>query len=80
MTATFNELAQTISLNELQERQEAKRKEILATIAQANTSEQLITPFAEFLEEVKNTLKADRIVVYRFLPDWRGYIAGEGSQ
>jgi len=77
VTATFNELAETIQASELEQIAQAKRKELLARIAQSNTSEQLISPLGELLEEVKIHLKADRVVVYRFLPDWQGYIAGE---
>ncbi|MGK7875614.1 MAG: methyl-accepting chemotaxis protein [Xenococcaceae cyanobacterium] len=56
---------------------ETRRTQLLADIARARQSEELESPFNQLLEEVCSTLKADRIVIYRFNPDGSGYIVAE---
>jgi methyl-accepting chemotaxis protein PixJ len=55
----------------------SKRTDLYAEISRARTAEDLETPLSHILFEALEILKADRMVVYRFMADNRGYIAGE---
>jgi twitching motility protein PilJ len=74
---TFNFLADNIVTNEELKELEARRKQLLADIAQVKDANQLVVPLGQLLTEVRESLKVDRVVIYRFLPDGNGYIAGE---
>ncbi len=56
---------------------QTKRTELYAEISRARTTEDLETPLSQILIEAREIVKADRLVVYRFMADNRGYIAGE---
>ncbi len=77
VAASFNQLADTIAVNEQSQAAESKRQKLLSDIARARTSQELTAPLNDLLLEVRETLKSDRLVIYRFLPDWSGEIAGE---
>ncbi|MCY7368617.1 MAG: methyl-accepting chemotaxis protein [Chamaesiphon sp.] len=62
-------------LNEQSE--QTKRTELYAEISRARTIQDLETPLSQILIEAREIIKADRLVVYRFMADNRGYIAGE---
>jgi methyl-accepting chemotaxis protein PixJ len=62
-------------LNEQSE--QTKRTELYAEISRARTTEDLEVPLSQILIEAREIIKADRLVVYRFMADNRGYIAGE---
>jgi methyl-accepting chemotaxis protein PixJ len=62
-------------LHEQSER--SKRTDLYAEISRARAVEDLETPLSHILFEALEILKADRMVVYRFMADNRGYIAGE---
>jgi methyl-accepting chemotaxis protein PixJ len=55
----------------------AKRTDLYAQISRARTLEDLELPLSQSLFEAQEILKVDRVVVYRFMADGRGYIAGE---
>ncbi len=55
----------------------SKRTDLYAEISRARASEDLEAPLSHILFEALEILKADRMVVYRFMADNRGYIAGE---
>ena len=57
--------------------EQTKRTELYAEISRARTTEDLETPLSQILIEACEIIKADRLVVYRFMADNRGYIAGE---
>ena len=63
----------------LDERQkEAKRQKILFKIVnRIRQSLDLQTIFDTATQEVRQFLKSDRVVVYRFNPDWSGYFVAE---
>ncbi|MGC1395543.1 MAG: GAF domain-containing protein, partial [Coleofasciculaceae cyanobacterium] len=46
-------------------------------ISRARTSEDLNEIFEKAVQGALRILEADRVVIYRFHPDWRGYIATE---
>jgi methyl-accepting chemotaxis protein PixJ len=62
-------------LHEQSER--SKRTDLYAEISRARAIEDLEAPLSHILFEALEILKADRMVVYRFMADNRGYIAGE---
>ena len=51
--------------------------QLLAKIAQARTEGQLAEPLNEILKETRAILQADRVVIYRFFPNWGGHIVAE---
>ncbi|MGK7892461.1 MAG: methyl-accepting chemotaxis protein [Xenococcus sp. (in: cyanobacteria)] len=77
LSATFNELADNITKSEQQERAEAQRKQWFADIGKARVADQLTVPLGELLAEVRQNIRVDRMIVYRFLPDGKGYVASE---
>jgi methyl-accepting chemotaxis protein PixJ len=48
-----------------------------AAISQAQTEAQLTAPLNAILAETCAALEVDRLVVYRFFPNWGGHVAGE---
>jgi methyl-accepting chemotaxis protein PixJ len=56
---------------------QTKRTELYAEISRARSTEDLEVPLSQILVEAREIIKADRLVVYRFMADNRGYIAGE---
>ena len=71
---TISERAQ---LDTARQRDKAVREQLLATIARAQTTQEMMTPLAYILEEGRQKLAADRLVVYRFFPTYGGQIVGE---
>jgi methyl-accepting chemotaxis protein PixJ len=61
----------------LEQSEQSKRTELYAEISRARTTNDLLSPLSKVLVEAREILKADRVVVYRFMADNRGYIAGE---
>jgi methyl-accepting chemotaxis protein PixJ len=61
----------------LEQSEQTKRTELYAEISRARTTNDLLSPLSKILVEAREILKADRLVVYRFMADNRGYIAGE---
>lgn len=55
----------------------AKRTDLYAEISRARSSADLELPLSQILVEALEILKVDRMVVYRFMADNRGYVAGE---
>jgi methyl-accepting chemotaxis protein PixJ len=58
---------------------QTEQANFLSEIASARDggSEDLETVFSQAVKGARELLKADRVVVYRFNPDWSGYIAAE---
>ncbi|PSB58620.1 hypothetical protein C7B77_04120, partial [Chamaesiphon polymorphus CCALA 037] len=61
----------------LAQSEQTRRTELYAEISRARTTEDLESPLSQVLIEAREIIKADRLVVYRFMADNRGYIAGE---
>jgi methyl-accepting chemotaxis protein PixJ len=61
----------------IEQSERAKRTDLYAQISRARTLEDLEIPLSQILLEAQEILKVDRVVVYRFMADGRGYIAGE---
>ncbi|HEY9845273.1 MAG TPA: GAF domain-containing protein, partial [Candidatus Caenarcaniphilales bacterium] len=62
-----------------QQETETKRTQLLANItaSRARESQDLEAVFNQALQAARETLNADRLVIYRFKPDWSGYISAE---
>jgi methyl-accepting chemotaxis protein PixJ len=56
---------------------EAQKITLLAEVAQARTIQALEAPLNPLLEEIRDAMKVDRVVIYRFQPNWSGSIVGE---
>jgi methyl-accepting chemotaxis protein PixJ len=54
-----------------------KEIQLLGKIAEARTEGQLTAPLNEILKEARALIQADRLVIYRFLPNWGGHIVAE---
>ena len=64
-------------LEATRQRGKAVREQLLATISRSQTTQDMTTPLADILEEGREKLVADRLVVYRFTPSYGGQIVGE---
>jgi methyl-accepting chemotaxis protein PixJ len=73
----INMMASQIQGLLLEQTERSKRTDLYAEISRARTSEDLESPLSQVLLEAQEILKADRLVVYRFMADDRSYIAGE---
>ena len=71
------ELATTFNALIEQQIAQEEKQQIFDKIARTRQIEALEFPFNQLLQEVRAHLNADRVVIYRFHPDWSGYIAGE---
>jgi methyl-accepting chemotaxis protein PixJ len=56
---------------------ESRYISLLASVSQAIEPAAMTAPLHPLLEEIRATLKCDRVVVYRFYPNWSGHIVGE---
>ncbi len=61
----------------LEQSEQTKRTELYAEISRARTLSDLESPLSQVLIEAREILRVDRMVVYRFMADNRGYIAAE---
>jgi methyl-accepting chemotaxis protein PixJ len=59
------------------QQEEARKVGLLAEIAQARAIQELEAPLNPLLAEIREAMKVDRVVIYRFQPDWSGSIVGE---
>jgi methyl-accepting chemotaxis protein PixJ len=59
------------------QQEEARKAALLAEIAQARSIQELEAPLNPLLAEIREAMNVDRVVIYRFQPDWSGSIVGE---
>lgn len=78
---TFNYLADNIEQNESLSLLDSIKISLFQEITGARTldEEDLDTVFDRALPKAKEILKVDRLVIYRFKPDWSGYISNEAG-
>jgi len=90
---TFNQLAERVTASESAMAEQIRRQaqeieqaqffidqaRFFSTIAasETRTLQDLETLFKTAVQGARQILKADRVVVYRFLPNWSGYISAE---
>jgi methyl-accepting chemotaxis protein PixJ len=60
-----------------QQQAEARKAALLIEVGQAREISALAAPLNPLLEEIRDAMKVDRIVIYRFQPNWSGSIVGE---
>ncbi len=75
--SNINLMANQIQGLLLEQAERSKRTDLYAEISRARSKEDLESPLSQVLLEAQQILKVDRVVVYRFMADNRGYIAGE---
>jgi twitching motility protein PilJ len=80
LSATFNELADTLVEEETLKAFEARQKELLVNIAQVTDAADLTEPVNLFMDEIRHYLKVDRVVFDRFTSEGKGYIAAESVE
>ncbi len=75
----MNAMAVSIDANQEQLRQEAERVKLFAEVASSRvrSSQDLQSVFDKAVSGAREILQADRVIVYRFNPDWSAYITGE---
>ncbi len=66
-------------LEATRQRDKAVREQLLSTITRAQAPSEMTTPLSFILEEAREKLNADRMVVYRFFPNNSGHIVGEAA-
>jgi methyl-accepting chemotaxis protein PixJ len=59
------------------QQEEARKAGLLAEIAQARAIQELEAPLNPLLAEIREAMNVDRVVIYRFQPNWSGSIVGE---
>lgn len=90
---TFNQLAEQITTSEIAMTEQIRRQaaeieqaqffiqqaQFFSTVAasETRTLQDLETLFKTAVQGARQILKADRVVIYRFLPNWSGYISAE---
>jgi methyl-accepting chemotaxis protein PixJ len=75
--SNINLMAGQIQASLAQQEASARKTQLLAEVSQAKETQALVAPLNPLLEEVRQALKADRAVIYRFYSNWSGHIAGE---
>jgi methyl-accepting chemotaxis protein PixJ len=59
------------------QQEEAQKAALLSEVAQARAAQELEAPLNPLLAEIREAMNVDRVVIYRFQPDWSGSIVGE---
>lgn len=79
LAQTFNELVFRVKGFLKEQTLNTRRASLAAKITGASvvTSEGLLPVFQELVEEARDILGSDRVVVYQFQPDWNGRIVAE---
>ena len=79
LSQEMNKMALSIDTNLEARRQQAEREQLFANIAASRLLlfQDLEPVFNQAVQGAREILKADRVVVYRFNPDWSGYVVAE---
>jgi methyl-accepting chemotaxis protein len=77
LAGSFNNLVRQVKGLLDRQQRETRRVQLLAAISQVKEQPEMLVPLNTYLEAIRDDLAVDRVVVYRFNPDWSGYIAGE---
>lgn len=77
LATIFNQLADNIVNSETALAAEARQTQLLTEIALVRHSQELESSLNQFLAEVRATLKADRVVLYKFDENWQGTVTPE---
>ncbi len=74
---SINQMAQQLQTFQQEQEDEARESQLFTEISQAREPQALETPLNTILAEIRTELQADRVVVYRFYPQWNGHIVAE---
>jgi methyl-accepting chemotaxis protein PixJ len=77
LSSNINNMAGQLQLLLATQSDTVEKTQLLSLIAQAQSEEQLVAPLSEFLIGARKVIGADRLVIYRFLPNWGGHVAAE---
>ncbi len=77
LSSNINNMAGQLQLLLATQSDTVEKTQLLSLIAQAQSEEQLVAPLGEFLIASREIIGADRLVIYRFLPNWGGHVAAE---
>ncbi len=77
LSTNINNMAGQLQLLLATQSDTVEKTQLLSLISQAQSEEQLVAPLNEFLIAARKVIGADRLVIYRFLPDWGGHVAAE---
>ncbi len=79
LSQELNQMVARIESNFATQRQAAERAQLFADIASSRSreSQELELVFNKAVTGAREILKAERVVIYRFNPDWSGYISTE---
>jgi twitching motility protein PilJ len=77
LAITFNQLADNITKSESILERQTKQAELLAQIATARDRLALESPLNQMLVEIRQTINADRVLIYRIHPNGMGYVEFE---
>jgi methyl-accepting chemotaxis protein PixJ len=77
LSTNINNMAAQLQLLLATQSDTVEKTQLLSLISQAQTEEQLVAPLNEFLITARHMIGSDRVVIYRFLPDWGGHVAAE---
>ena len=82
LAQTFNNLADNIVKNESLLLLDAQQAALFQKVTSARTVDEkdIKKAFDSSLPEAKEILNVDRLVIYRFNPDWSGYISNEAGE
>ena len=77
LALSFNKLAESIMKGEIALAKDRKQIELLAAINRARTESELGHSLKELLQLIRDSLKVDRVVIYRFNSDSSSYTLAE---
>jgi methyl-accepting chemotaxis protein PixJ len=77
LSTNINNMAGQLQLLLATQSDTVEKTQLLSLISQAQSEEQLVAPLNEFLVSARKVIGSDRLVIYRFLPNWGGHIAAE---
>jgi methyl-accepting chemotaxis protein PixJ len=77
LATNINNMAGQLQILLANQSDTVEKTQLLSLIAQAQSQEELVAPLNEFLISVRKIIRADRVVIYRFFPNWGGHIAAE---
>ena len=73
----INDMAEQLDISLQRHRNIAKTSELMARISQSQSIRELQLPFNSFLAEVRQFIKADRVIFYQFDQQWLGTVIAE---
>ncbi|BAZ46359.1 methyl-accepting chemotaxis protein [Chondrocystis sp. NIES-4102] len=73
----INDMAQQLNIAMQRQKTIAKTSEMMARMSQARSARDLQMPLSLFLAQIRNLIKADRLIFYQFNSQWGGTVIAE---